>query len=339
MALTQVDPGLLNTQAQYTGFKNRIINGAMGIWQRGTSVTASTYTYLADRWANGVWGVSTTASRSTDTASGFQYSLKIQRPASATTTTITGAIQTIESVNCYDLSSQTVTLSFWAKAGANFSSSGSNLGMQINTGTAADQGGNTYGTWTGLVSSTSAVVLTTSWQKFTYTVTFGAGILESAVVFYYVPVGTAGADDAFYITGVQLEKGSTATSFDYRPYGTELALCQRYCLVYGGNKIYERVGVGSSDQTTSGRICSVNPVPMRSTPTMSYSSLSDWQLVLPGIAGVATTAITLSTDESSPLVVFLLCTISSNASFGSSKCCNLAGNGTLNARITYSAEL
>ena len=271
MALTQVDGGLLSpTNAQYTGFKNRIINGAMGIWQRGTSVTASTYTYLADRWANGVWGVSTTASRSTDTASGFQYSLKIQRPASATTTTITGAIQTIESVNCYDLSSQTVTLSFWAKAGANFSSSGNNLGIQINTGTAADQGGNNYGTWTGLVSSTSAVVLTTSWQKFTYTATFGAGVLESAVVFYYVPVGTAGADDSFYITGVQLEKGSTATSFDYRPYGTELALCQRY--------YYRTIGAASAFPSVNGSTYAATaqfgtaitfPVQMRTTPTVN----------------------------------------------------------------------
>jgi hypothetical protein len=78
-------------------------------------------------------------------------------------------------------------------------------------------------------------------------------------------VGTNGA--TFYITGVQLEKGSTATSFDYRPYGTELALCQRYYFkiqATGDNSIF---GMGMGTSTTVAD-CLINfPVPMRTAPS------------------------------------------------------------------------
>ena len=100
--------------------RNRIINGNMQIWQRGTSATLASLGYLADRWALGQF-VSTQGSQSTSVPAGFQYSLKVQRPSGATSTTAIVSTQCIESVNCYDLSSQSVTLSFWAKAGANFS--------------------------------------------------------------------------------------------------------------------------------------------------------------------------------------------------------------------------
>jgi hypothetical protein len=88
-------------------------------------------------------------------------------------------------------------------------------------------------------------------------------------------VGTNGA--TFYITGVQLEKGSTATSFDYRPYGTELALCQRYALStipvgsgWGSNKGIAG-SVASMSQSTSARVpVFFNfPVQMRATPAIT----------------------------------------------------------------------
>jgi hypothetical protein len=84
-------------------------------------------------------------------------------------------------------------------------------------------------------------------------------------------VGTNGA--TFYITGVQLEKGSTATSFDYRPYGTELALCQRYYWRLSANSNGTNIAIGSSANSTVTSFAVKTPVTMRATPTMSFSTL------------------------------------------------------------------
>ncbi len=253
------------------GMRNRIINGAMGIWQRGTTYTGTAAPSVsqfgaADRWAFGQFPTAYTAARSTDVPSGsiFQYSLKIQRTAGQTTTNQASIIQAIESVNMYDLAGQSVTLSFWAKCGANFSMASSAMGVILTTGTAADQGSYaSQGGWTGQaypVNSTQ--VLTTSWQRFTFTGTIGAGALEAAVYFYMVGAGTAGADDSIFITGVQLEKGSTATPFDYRSIGTELALCQRYFNIYRGGT-YGNFQIYGSVFSFGISV----PVPMRTQPT------------------------------------------------------------------------
>jgi hypothetical protein len=84
-------------------------------------------------------------------------------------------------------------------------------------------------------------------------------------------VGTNGA--TFYITGVQLEKGSTATSFDYRPYSAELALCQRYYQNYGKNANAEIFGAFNG---TGRQRCSfVWPTPMRASATLSTTGTPD----------------------------------------------------------------
>ena len=226
------DTSLQGAAASPYVLKNRIINGAMQVWQRGTSF-ASTAGYTTDRWSTvGYGSFNETVSQSTSvptvtTGNAFQYSLKMQRPASSTGTSPVLIAQCIESNNCYDLSGQTVTFSFWAKAGANFS--GTNLNAQVYTGTGADQGITSYTTWTGVAVPISGTLsLTTSWQRFTFTGTFGAGVLEAAVFIFYSPTGTAGADDSVFITGVQLEQNTVATPFERRMYTTEYQLCQRY---------------------------------------------------------------------------------------------------------------
>jgi len=222
-----------------TGMRNRIINGDMRIWQRNTtfSLPSGTVTsannYTSDRWMcySGGSSPSHTVTRSTDVPSGFLYSLRNLRNNGATATGTVYTVQFIESVNCYDLSGQTATLSFWAKAGANYSATSSSLTVAVGTGTTADQGYSVLSGagWAGYATPLStSTAITTSWQKFTFTFTFGSNIQEAFVMFGNTTTGTAGADDSYYIAGVQLEVGTVATPFEFRHYGQELALCQRY---------------------------------------------------------------------------------------------------------------
>jgi len=248
--------------------RNRIINGAMEIAQRATTATGtynSVYVYASvDRWAVYSANSSTTQAQSTDAPSGFRNSFRLQRPAGNTGTNTLLCIQGIESVNCYDLSGQQVTLSFWAKRGANYS--GGNLSVSFVTGTTADQGVSIVSSWAGRatpIATTTAI--TTTWTRYTFTGTVGSGILEAAVELGWTPSGTAGADDSVYITGVQLEVGSAATPFERRQFGQELALCQRYYEV-GIARLSQYSSFGTSYQIQFRNV-------KRAGPTMTLSNI------------------------------------------------------------------
>jgi hypothetical protein len=91
-------------------------------------------------------------------------------------------------------------------------------------------------------------------------------------------VGTNGA--TFYITGVQLEKGSTATSFDYRPYGTELALCQRYCQVVEQNNF--GIILSSANSGTTWTWFPLKTT-MRAAPSLTLQNSGVWTGTTPTI--------------------------------------------------------
>ena len=273
---TTTPTGYIAAANQFT-FRNKLINGAMQVAQRATAATTVTlngpgYTTV-DRWfayQNGTAGVQT--SQVAPSLSQFQYCLKWGRPSTNTTTGTTVIGQALETVNSIELQNSTVTLSFWAKCGANFSSSGSGIAVQMYTGTGTDQSASLMvsGSWTGSATpiNTSAT-LTTSWQRFVFTGTTGASITQAGVYFNWSPTGTAGADDNVYITGLQLERGPVVTAYENRPYSTELALCQRY---------YSKAIKGSypgsfAAYAFSGAsfTCSVQfPVTMRATPTFTF---------------------------------------------------------------------
>jgi hypothetical protein len=211
-----------------TSFRNRIINGAMNFWQRGTSFTDPTTTnfYTADRWGVNRNGDATgaTVSQSTDVPTGFRYSLKLQRTAANTSTAGIYLFNSNETVNTLDLAGQSVTLSFYIKTGANYS--GGTLAVQGYYGTGTDQRVYSYTGATAFINTTQTI--TSTWTRYTFTGSVGSTSTEVGFQVYWTPTGTAGADDSVYITGVQLEAGSTASPFEYRQYGTEFALCQRY---------------------------------------------------------------------------------------------------------------
>ena len=267
------------------GFKNRLINGSMQIWQRGTSFTGgSSILYYADRWSAVQYAGSTSTISQVSGAglAGSTYVMQCQRPNGATNTATINMSQSVESQNCVDLAGQYVTFSFWARAGAGFSATSNILTSQITTGTGTDQ--NVYGTYTGAVSVTQSNTLTTSWQKFTQTVLVPSNATEIAVALYYSPTGTAGASDYYQFGQAQLEVGSQATSFDFRSIGTELALCQRYYQFFTGgtNWAYLFDGGGNSSYRVLTKSLIVT---MRTTPTVSGITYAG--SVTPGPSSIA----------------------------------------------------
>lgn len=274
MALTQVDQGLLGTYAQYTGFKNRLINGSMAIDQRkaGASATVSnTDSYAGiDRYSVIDYSNAATWQQlTTSPPAGFGYYGCLKRNSATSGANILAMTQVVESNNCRDLQSQPVTLSFWAKAGANFSAASSNITASVQTGTGTDQSAAYFrsGGWTGQATTvTSTFAITTSWVRYSITGTVSSSATQIGIQIQFTSVGTAGADDSLNVTGVQLEKGSTATSFDYRPYGTEFILCQRYYQ----RPVTSGLNFFSGYQTAAyyGQSAySQLPVEMRTTPT------------------------------------------------------------------------
>ena len=297
--------GTLNLASQnmtpYTGFKNRIINGAMMIDQRnaGASFTPTTTTYYGtcDRWAFYVSQNSKlTAQQGTTVPSNYKNSLGIT--SSSAYTVLSGDYftmsQAIEGLNVADLgwgtaTASAVTLSFWVRSSLTGTFGGTIQNSAQNRSYPFTYTISAANTWEQksitIAGDTSGTWLTTNGIGIGLQFSLGVGSSGSgtantwAGANYLAPTGatsvvsTNGA--TFYITGVQLEKGSTATSFDYRPYGTELALCQRYYQKWitgsGGNSQY---GVGVLNQTNScARLGAPLPVTMRSTPTFNYSTV------------------------------------------------------------------
>ena len=252
----------LSTDIPLSGMRNVLINGDFRVWQRGTPTIG--YAYSSDRWLAYQAAAVNTISRQSTSLNGFPYCARVQRNRDATNTGATYLVQAVESINGYQFQGKTATLSFYARAGANFSSSGSALTVNIETSTGTDQ--SYIAAWAGGVSIPSSKTLTTSWQLFTVTGVVPATANQVAVAFVYTPTGTAGAADYFEITGVQLEVGSQATPFEQRPIGVELALCQRYYqigrLAAAGYGIIATVDSGAYGNFSF-------PTRMRATPTIT----------------------------------------------------------------------
>jgi hypothetical protein len=256
----------LRYQGSQAAGKNAFINGAFDIWQRGTSAAIGAGSYVAgDRWYTYRSVAGSTFSRQTPSLTGFQYSGRIARDSGNTSTANIAVGQSIESVNSIPFANQTVVFSFWAKAGANFSATSNVLRARLLSSTTTDQNIVLNG---GTTVIDQNVTLTTSWQRFSYSATVGSTAVTLGSVFGYDPTGTAGAADNFEVTGVQLELGSVATTFQ-RAGGTiqgELAACQRYFYKLAGGS--STIALGSYVTNTEMRCNVVFPVTMRTNPTL-----------------------------------------------------------------------
>jgi hypothetical protein len=284
--------------------KNTIINGGLDIWQRGTSVSqaASSQVYTADRWnslvqASTASTISRQATSDTTNLPNIQYCVRVQRNSGQTGTGVMYFANSLETVNSIPFTGKAVTVSFYARKGANYSPTSSALAVYLWNGTGTDQQVNSSYTGANIVGSVTAT-LTTTWQRFTFTGTVPTNSTELAIQAQMTPTGTASTNDYYEITGVQLELGSTATTFS-RAGGTiqgELAACQRYYLRYAGNGD-ATIGVAIPYTTTNATTTINFPITMRVVPTsIDFSSMI---LSRPGVGNIAVTAFSMNTSTSS----------------------------------------
>jgi hypothetical protein len=303
--------------------RNRIINGSMVLDQRnaGASITPTDNQYSLDRWRTassqtGKYTVQQNAGSVTPPV-GFTNYAGITSTSAYTVLTNDYFLfgQLIEGFNFADLqwgtaNAKTVTLSFWVRSsltgtfGGSLRNSASNrsypFSYTINSANTWEYetitiAGDTSGTWVGATNGTGLNLQFSLGVGATFTTTAGAwaaGNFANATGATSV-VGTNGA--TFYITGVQLEVGTQATSFEYRQYQQELALCQRYTQVFGGTAAYEEVGYGGAVSTTVVNTILALPVSMRVQPTSTQ--VGSFQ-VSDGATGFAASALGLIAQQS-----------------------------------------
>jgi hypothetical protein len=326
--------------APFVAGKNAVINGGFDIWQRGTSFAMSSAGYSADRWYQSARSGETISRQATSDSTNLpfiQYCTRVARDSGNTSTDAIRIATLFESVNSIPFAGKTVTLSFYARRGANFSSASNGLTAQLATGTGTDQ--NLFaGGYTGLAYPVaSEVTLTTTWQRFTLTGTIASTATELTLLFYFVPVGTAGAADYFEITGVQLEVGSVATPFS-RNGGTiqgELAACQRYYFRQTATAAYSNLtGFGYQQGATSAQYSFFPTVTMRTKPSsvdFSAIKVSDYN------SSFAITAFTLNGNNADGSYFLVDATIASGGTAGRPSV--IQANNNSAAYIGFSAEL
>ena len=346
------------------GFKNRIINGAMVIDQRnaGALIPSAGNQYTVDRWAfynsqSAKLAVGQNAGAGTLPAGFINYLGAVSLSAySVVSSDYFELVQQIEGFNTSDLSfgtanAKTVVLSFQVYSSLTGTFGGSLINSAGNRSYPFSYSVSVANTWAP-VSISIAGDTTGTWlsnNDIGISVRFGLGVgatwASTAGSWqagnFIQPTGTVsvvGTNGAtFYITGVQLEKGSTATSFDFRDYGRELAMCQRYCEVVktSGATNYANISVGACTSTGAASTVYFYQVAKRAQPTVTYSAANTFVLVTS--AGGVVVCTDVSTDRSDVTNLAIASTVASGVVAGNAT--RLLQNDTASAQVTISAEL
>jgi hypothetical protein len=343
-------------------FRNRLINSDMRIDQRnaGASGTASSVTantvdrwgYFASQASKGSWQQN---AASVTPPVGFTNYLGFTSSSaySITSTDIFNFYHRIEGLNIADLawgtaSAAPITISFWVRSSLTGTFGGAILNSAQNRSYPFSYTINSANTWEKetitIAGDTSGTWLTTNGVGATIVLNIGSGSTYSSTAGAWAAgtytsatgatsvVGTNGA--TFYITGVQLEKGTTATSFDYRPYGTELQLCQRYTYVVTAGGFTQMASSLFFSATTNARAVIQFPVTMRATPTATYSAANTF--LAQATANYTPSAIATTSSGGNTNFIAVDATVS-GATAGQGG--TLIDNNSSSAKITVTAEL
>lgn len=333
----QADAKFFQNANAFVAGKNKIINGNFANWQRSTSasVTADAAYLAPDRFATyyNSGGATTTWSRQTFTpgtapVAGYEgnYFSRIAATSGSGSTEI-GLFQKIEDVQTF--AGQTATFSFWAK-GDSARTAQILVYQQFGTGGSG-----------GVLVNNSSFNLTTSWTRFTFTMsipsisgkTIGTGSFLSAYV--VLATGNASGSPVLDTWGWQLEAGSIATAFQTAT-GTiqgELAACQRYYWRATAQTNYSNIGWGLGVTTATVQLVMNSPVQMRTVPTsLDYLNLLTYD-------GISTYPSITSVQSINATLLTVCANINYASGITAGRMYQVLSNNTTNSYLGFSAEL
>jgi len=362
MAVSRINEAGLNIN-QY-GNRNLIINGAMRVAQRGTQTNQTSGYTACDRWQfseSGASVITTTQDTDVPSAQGFANSLKIDV---TTADTSVGAAEyaflrtKLEGQDLQQLlygtsSAKEITLSFWVKSSKTGihvvelrhrdPSGGTNYNNQQYTISAADTWQNVTMTFVGQTTDAfdddnNASLEIVYWLMAGSDFSGGTFVSNTwATSSNNRAAGQVNVMDStsnnWYITGVQLEVGDTATDFEHRTFADELQRCQRYYVKFKATSNYSYYGSGVSDTATSARIFKSFPVEMNHVPVLEQSANNTWNIYPPVQAFSANATI----NNASVWGSAINCTVASGLQPG--YCTHCTANNTTDAFFAFESEL
>ena len=247
--------GAGNQRVATTSGINRLINGDFQVWQRGaggaaTFAVVNTTLYTADRWQCQVLGAGT-AVHVTQVAGATSGSwlARVQRDAANANVAPIQFAQSLTRDMCLGAAGRIVTISFKARAGANFSSAANGLNVNLNYGTGNNDISNTSSVFTGNTGLINQIqILTGVLTNYSFTsVALPATVTQLSIDFSWTPVGVAGANDYFDITDIQLEISNNQSPFQRKTFLQELFECQGF---YQKSFLYATLPVQNATRNT-----------------------------------------------------------------------------------------
>ena len=361
MAVSRINEAGLNVN-QY-GNRNLVINGAMRVSQRGTSFTGVTASaYHLDRFQTELTTLGTwTVTQESDGPDGFAHSLKYDcttadaSPASGDAFRLSYKFegQDLQNLQKGTSSAKDCTLSFYIKSNKTGTGQFNIRDIDNNRGINKTYTINAANTWEyktiTIQGDTTGAISNDNGSSFWLMWVFNSGTDNSSGTFNsdwhtwdWTDINASGTlaiggstSDYIQITGVQLEVGDTATDFEHRTFGDELARCQRYyyqiTATASTNPIF---AAGWWDDTVTARGTVFLPCTMRTSPSVSYSTLSSLQALDPNVAWNNFTAVNL-TGENSEYAVHMSVTTAGGGTNSDASSLRVIGTDNIN----FSAEL
>jgi hypothetical protein len=239
-----------------------------------TTPIAATPTYFADRFfaAGGVSSAILAAAAADVSVPGFNQSLKISRQNGNASISIINVGQVIETFDSLRCQGQTVTLSFWVRAGASYS--GGALTVQVVAGSGVNQSAASLiaGTWTTPAFVVNAQqALTSTMTRYQFTGAVPQSATQLGVLLSFTPSGTAGADDSISINGVQLEIGPCASPFERLDAQVVLEICQRYAWTIPEPVAGVVIGAGANTGASAQLFYMATPVQLLKAPLVTVA--------------------------------------------------------------------